>query len=52
MRGLVLAALAMAAGPVVPKPSPPPANPPPCKERKVVQADEPSAAQRILPGLF
>jgi hypothetical protein len=53
MRGLALAALAMVAGPMVPKPPPSPtAKPVPCKERKPLQPDEPSAAQRALPGLF
>jgi hypothetical protein len=59
MRGLLLASVAMMAGPGVPPKSPPPPAPVPerpCPEDKgelrPVTPDKPSDAQRFNPGLF
>jgi hypothetical protein len=60
MRGLVLASVALMAGPAVPPKAPPPAEQPgpekPCPKRegepRPVAPDKPSDAQRFNPGLF
>lgn len=58
MRSLLLASVALMAGPAVPPKAPPPPEQParPCPERtgdsKPVVADKPSDAQRFNPGLF
>ena len=56
MRALLLASVAMMAGPAVPPKAPPPADKPPCAERdkgpQPLRPDKPSDAQRFNPGLF
>jgi hypothetical protein len=55
MRGLLLATVALMAGPAVPPKAPPPPEKP-CPERKgeprPVAPAKPSDAQRFNPGLF
>lgn len=58
MRSLLLASVALMAGPAVP-PTPPstPERPTapckePAKERRPLDVDKPSDAQRFIPGLF
>lgn len=56
MRGVLLASVAMMAGPTVPPKAPPAADKPPCTERdkelRPLRPDKPSDAQRFNPGLF
>ena len=56
MRGLLLASVAMMAGPTVPPMAPPPADKPPCADQgkapQPLRPDKPSDAQRFNPGLF
>jgi hypothetical protein len=56
MRSLLLASVALMAGPAVPPKAPPTPPERPCPERKgepqPVTPDKPSDAQRFNPGLF
>lgn len=56
MRGLLLASVAMMAGPTVPPKAPPQADKPPCADQgkapQPLRPDKPSDAQRFNPGLF